>query len=287
MRILFFIFLLLVEISFSSGVSEDIPGPRWLTAKSGVIFPEAEALHAKFSTDSEARFTHDPHLLPKIKGVFGHVQTVFSDTADLIAPFEEVLGHFVAAKALTWDVQTLIHLALARRLDDTPFPEVLGEFEETAEVLLLLEVLPKISSPVEAQIFTAQLTKRLREFNSLPALVVFSDQSSVMGVHTLLQSFVVHEVAPVVISLKGGTVHGGLVQGSFATAFHDFLHGTKYANVILSTPFADKMLPQVKAHVATLKPSNPESVMEIVQAHLMLHEAIVAFKGGRGKALDR
>ncbi|UNM05677.1 MAG: hypothetical protein H6925_03940 [Holosporaceae bacterium] len=289
LNLLMVIFMLATKNGLAA-LNED-RGPLWLTAKSSLILPRAEKKRAQLNADPASRFRHDAELVEEARTVLGEVSQRCQSLGmekNPIQPVLDVLNHFEESQSVTWDVLNMLYFSAARQLDSAPLSPVLEEFEGTESVMNGIEAMLQVSSPEHAAGFTEAVTAAVKESGHMPALVCFAEgkASAVIGVHTMLECYVTHGIAPVVFSAKSGSVHGGLIEGSFSTALHDYLHSKAYSKHVLSEPFASASLPAVKAHVQSLDPHNPDHAIMIVQYHLMLHEAVVTKGHTRPKNLS-
>lgn len=267
-----YVFLFCFSLSALYAASKDSLG--WMHDGQEII-DQARRVKARLDQDKKLRFSHNPELLERFESEFHSVVVPhFTDQAIDYQDVLEALTVFKEAQLFTLDVGNAFYMWVAKKLNPHISP-VLNDFQETSMVLDAVRQVEECKTPEQAQTISTFMADKLKDQEVLPYFT-FSATSGVFGLKTLVDSLVLYDIAPVVISLGAPHVHGHLVEGALSFALHDYLHALLYNGAVHRTSLKADLL-RIRAFVQDLG-SDHKAQMHTMQLHLWLHEATVTLR---------
>jgi len=272
-----FVFLFSLLASFVANAAMD--NPSWVFGGQEIL-EKALQVKGRFQGHPEARYEHSLELVEKLTKDFESILSLTTEPGQQgkLGNLQQTFGLFVEAESVTWDVASLFSLGVAHALDTEEISPAVLQFDEAKELINVLELMGSASDSVAAKAIANSVTQRVQEQSvTMLPYFTFSKRSGSLGVKTLLDAFVLHDVIPVVIPAQSASVHGGLVKGNFSFVLHDYAHGLLYAKAMRGTALA-KQLPKIREEIRSLSGSDRASQIKIVQNHILFHEATVFLK---------
>ena len=247
--------------------------PKWVYAQYETVIPKVRELSARFSSDSQSRFNYNEAELLRLKSALQSISSSEKFDESQRGQMDRLLNaltQFESANVFPYDMSQYFYLGALQILEGG-LSEALQKIAGVKEIMGFLSSLSSLDTEDEAAQLAHQVIQSVQEQNEMPTFCFYTS-SSIMGVGTMLTSFMQYGVAPVPVVGKGSSVHGRLVEGPFSTALHDLLHGRAFSRAMKKDPLCHELKKVIPWFKSLMKEHN---YIGITQLHLILHEETV------------